>query len=181
MGDSKGRVTTSAAVSLAEFLESCAGKWFSQRTSYRLGASENWHQSDKTTLFVDFLAPDALELQALTASQGTAIAGLQSRWEATPLQTASTSLLVLFAEGDRLIHQRGDRLWQGRYHFAGNHRGLTLQTEQPEGAVEERFWFAHPNLRLRTSLIRDRDGLSRSSFYSEIRLGVKPPEPPAEA
>lgn len=180
MGDSKGRVAC-AAVSLAEFLESCAGKWFSQRTSYRLGAAQDWHQSDQTTLFVDFLAPDAPELQALIAEQGAAIAGLQSRWEATPQQPASTSLLVLLAEGNRLVHQRGDRRWQGHYQFEGDHRGLTLTTEQPDGQVEERFWFAHPNLRLRTSLIRDRAGLSRSSFYSEIRLGVKPPEPPADA
>lgn len=179
MGDSRGRVA-SAAVSLAEFLESCAGKWFSQRTSYRLGAPENWHQSDKTTLFVDFLPANAPELEAISQSQGRVIAGLRSHWEATPLLKANSSLLVFLAEGDRLIRQTGESVWQGCYQFEGNHRGLALHTDQPDGRVEERFWFAHPNLRLRTSLIRDRAGFSRSSFYSEIRLGVKPPEPPAE-
>lgn len=167
-------------MSLAEFLESCAGKWFSQRTSYRLGAPEDWHQSDKTTLFVDFLSADDPDVQALSQGQGTAIAGLRSRWEATPLLKANSSLIIFLAEGDRLIRQAGGTTWQGTYQFEGNHRGLILQTEQPELSVEERFWFAHPNLRLRTSLMRDRHGLSRSSFYSEIRLGVKPPEPPAE-
>jgi len=31
---------------ILDFFEKSAGKWFSQRTSYKLGQQEQWHQSD---------------------------------------------------------------------------------------------------------------------------------------
>jgi hypothetical protein len=37
---------------------------------------------------------------------------------------------------------------------------------------EERLWFASPNLRLRTSILKRFGGFSMASLSSEIRLGV---------
>ncbi|HEY9702550.1 MAG TPA: phycobiliprotein lyase, partial [Allocoleopsis sp.] len=42
-----------------------------------------------------------------------------------------------------------------------------------------RLWFASPNLRLRTSILKRFGGFSMASFCSEIRLGVT--KPPAES
>jgi hypothetical protein len=59
---------------------------------------------------------------------------------------------------------------------------LLLVTEMEGLYVEERMWFAAPNLRLRTSLMRSVDGsFETSSFYSEIRMGIKPPAQPEAA
>lgn len=174
-------------MALVEFIESCEGKWFSQRTSYRLGQPESWHQSDKGDFFLDFLATDTAEVQqvcqaaGLSASQ--ALGGLRSRWNDTLIRKAGAALTVLLKDGDGeagilLIQSRpGQSPQQGRYQFAPN-QSLTLVVEDEQCYAEERIWFAHPNLRLRTSLMRDKTGdFSRSSFYSEIRMGVKPPTP----
>jgi hypothetical protein len=37
---------------------------------------------------------------------------------------------------------------------------------------EERLWFASPNLRLRTSILKRFGGFSMASLSSEIRMGV---------
>jgi phycoerythrin-associated linker protein len=172
---------------LVEFIESCDGKWFSQRTSYRLGQAESWHQSDKGDLFVDFLATDDAAVQQICQAAGLdpsqALAGLRSRWNDSLIRQSGSSLIVLLKESTReigilLLQGRpGQAPQQGRFQFLPN-QSLTLVMEDGQHYAEERIWFAHPNLRLRTSLMRDKTvEFSRSSFYSEIRMGVKPPTP----
>lgn len=172
---------------LVEFIESCDGKWFSQRTSYRLGQAESWHQSDKGDLFVDFLAADEAAIQQICQAAGLepnqSLGGLSSRWPDSLIRKAGSSLTVLVKQeaseaGVLLIQSRpGQAAQQGRYQFLPN-QSLSLVMEDEQHYAEERIWFAHPNLRLRTSLMRDKTGdFSRSSFYSEIRMGVKPPTP----
>ncbi|MFM7615570.1 MAG: phycobiliprotein lyase, partial [Synechococcales cyanobacterium] len=50
----------------------------------------------------------------------------------------------------------------------------------PEAFSEERIWFASPNLRLRSTLVKTTDNTSLVSFASEIRLGVPQPKSPSE-
>jgi hypothetical protein len=169
---------------LVEFIEACEGKWFSQRTSYRLGQSKSWHQSDKGDVFLDFLPSEAAEIEQVCRAAGLntsqALGGLRSRWNDTLIRKAGSVLTVLVKDEDDeaglvLIQHRPTHMpQQGRYQFAPD-QSLTVVVEDKQHYAEERIWFAHPNLRLRTSLMREKNSdFSRSSFYSEIRMGGKP-------
>jgi len=62
----------------------------------------------------------------------------------------------------------------GRY-VMGNDDALVLITEYESMYSEERLWFASPNLRLRTSVLKRFGGFSMASFCSEIRMGTSTP------
>jgi hypothetical protein len=62
----------------------------------------------------------------------------------------------------------------GRYRV-GEDGALTLITEYETMSTEERLWFASPNLRMRTSILKRFGGFSMASFCSEIRMGVTKP------
>jgi hypothetical protein len=49
---------------------------------------------------------------------------------------------------------------------------LTLTTPTATGSLEERLWFANPNLRMRTSVIKVGEIVDRACFCSEIRMGL---------
>jgi hypothetical protein len=77
-------------MSILNFLEKSVGKWFSQRTSYQLGQTEEWHQSDKTNVFQELVPADAEDVIKLCdrahVDPQLAIVGLQTRWEKTTLK-----------------------------------------------------------------------------------------------
>jgi hypothetical protein len=177
-------------MSILNFLEKSVGKWFSQRTSYQLGQTEEWHQSDKTNVFQELVPPDAEDVVKLcdraNLDPALAIVGFQTRWEKTSLKPAGSSLLVPLRtpaehHSDAHILLRGNAnkpMQQGTY-FWGSDETLIIVTPVPEGTVEERLWFAAENLRLRTSFMTYSHStpaapLNVSSFYSEIRLGGVP-------
>ncbi|NJM85746.1 MAG: phycobiliprotein lyase, partial [Leptolyngbyaceae cyanobacterium RM2_2_21] len=93
-----------------------------------------------------------------------------------------TTFLVLLkpdqADSGQLLRQQANDFKApvaGRYTLADD--VLTIVTADPSLKLEERLWFANPNLRMRTSLIETADGFSVASFCSEIRRGVtSPPE-----
>jgi hypothetical protein len=69
----------------------------------------------------------------------------------------------------------------GRY-MMGDDDALTLITDYETMYSEERLWFASPNLRLRTSILKRFGGFSMASLSSEIRMGVtKPPQQTQDA
>jgi len=57
----------------------------------------------------------------------------------------------------------------GQYEIDGE-GGLLLTTEYETMSSVERFWFANPNLRLRTSVVKRFGGFSTASFCAESRL-----------
>ena len=87
-------------------------------------------------------------------------------------QTGST-ILVAIANPEkpnegRLVVERTPVV--GRY-IMGTDDALTLITEHESLYLEERLWFASPNLRLRAIILKRSGGFSMTSFYSEIRMG----------
>ncbi len=79
-------------------------------------------------------------------------------------------------EGTLLRDSQANESAASRY-IMGSDDALTLITESDTLYAEERVWFASPNLRLRTRILRQPDGANVASFCSEIRMGVtKPPE-----
>jgi hypothetical protein len=117
----------------------------------------------------------------------SALCGSRISWNSTIDKTSEkrtgTILLVPIANPNN-PHQ-GNLLQAGtaglstghaRY-MLGTDEALTLITESETLHFEERIWFASPNLRLRTGLLKHGSELSLASFCSEIRMGsAKPPE-----
>jgi hypothetical protein len=167
---------------IQEFLDLCAGQWFSQRTSHQLEPQKA--ASSRTEMTVERLSQDCPELLTLCqycqVEPSAAAGGLKARWE-SPAGAGQSglagSIAIAFVpdegspQAGRLLRLASNRphspLW-GRY-VLGEDEALTLTIVGENLYSEERLWFASPNLRLRTSLIKQASGLSTTAFYSEIR------------
>ncbi|MDJ0732146.1 MAG: phycobiliprotein lyase [Crocosphaera sp.] len=167
------------------FLESCIGQWFSQRSSYQFDNQKA--ESHKSELTVEWLETDHSLLVSLCQqhriNSSQAIGGQKISWNSSvdygqKKQTGSATMIVI---PDNNTPQIGKIIQsfqskpssQGSYSL-GEDEALTLTLEVGDFSIEERIWFASPNLRLRTSLMKGKNGYSRTAFYSEIRR--LPPE-----
>ena len=174
------------------FLESCTGKWFSQRTRYDF--DQNNAENQKSELNMEKINPGDAELQSLCQAyqikSTQTLGGIKTSWETIGDWGATKqkgSTLWLFSPDDevgltgklfRSVAKPGSLMLSGRYLLAAD-ESLTLILESDTVYTEERLWFASANLRLRTSLIQQRDRFSYSAFYSEIRKLPAPPPPEA--
>ena len=156
------------------FLELCAGKWFSQRTSYHLGQEQA--DSSKTEIRIERLSrTDAEVLGICEYSQidpNATLGGTKASWD----NPATSATLILIpdtgnTQGGEVLQARDANLRQvvaGSY-LLGEDEALILKLESDGTCWEERLWFASPNLRLRATLIQWEDGRTATAFYSEIR------------
>ena len=67
----------------------------------------------------------------------------------------------------------------GRY-IVDDADGMILITEYETMSSIERFWFANPNLRFRTSTVKRFGGLNTASFCAETRLDAAPTSQPLD-
>jgi hypothetical protein len=167
---------------IKEFLELSEGRWFSQRTSYHLinGKAENSKADVAIELFsetdrdvLEFCQNNKIqlngELRATKISWDNSV-----DWGKPKQQGSSKLVLIPDANNSRVgkligaIAMPGRSLKVGRYAI-GNDEALTLIVEDGGSYFEERQWFAGKNLRLRTTLFRNGDGVEQTCFYSEIR------------
>jgi hypothetical protein len=173
-------------ITITEFLEKCAGKWFSQRTGHNLVDRKS--VLGKGDLWMDLLAADAPEAIALCqrygVDPGAIAAGLKLRWEgitASPNKELGSSTIVALApdeNGQGLLlatPAAAELLKPGTYSF-GTDGTLWLNLPLADGTIEERIWFASDNLRFRSSTTTRSNGMTFASFCSEIRMGVTPPK-----
>lgn len=115
-----------------------------------------------------------------------ALCGARVTWDGTmewdQEKHAGSTVLVPVAESEdategKLLREMGyaeKAPVAGRY-IMGSDDALTLITEYETMYSEERLWFASPNLRLRTSILKRFGGFSMASFCSEIRMGAVQP------
>jgi hypothetical protein len=179
-------------MNIREFWHLSAGKWFSLRTNYYLdkGTAEN----SKADMAIEILAPD--DSQVLQLCQEHDIAphrssgGVRHSWDNSldwgkPKQQGS-SLIVLIPDGNnpqigRLLKKAGHHQKTsscGQY-ILGKDEALTLIIETEDIYAQERLWFASNNLRLRTTFVKDTNGSTQTSFYSEIRKASPQNQPSA--
>jgi hypothetical protein len=179
---------------IAEFFQQSAGKWFSQRTSHHLAFKQS--ESGKSNIQIEMLANDAPEVIQLCeqyqVDPALVVCGARVTWDGTMEwdQEKHQGSTVLAAIADAGKPNEGKLLREvgyaekapvaGRY-VMGNDEALTLITEYETMYSEERLWFASPNLRLRTSILKRFGGFSMATFCSEIRLGGGQPQPSASA
>lgn len=168
---------------IQEFINLCAGKWFSQRTSYQLAAQKV--ANNKAEITIDLLATDAADVVKLCLENNcqsqSSLGGWKASWDNSvdygqPKKIGSSYLVLLPSENffqGKLIKSDGKSSLVGEYHLRSD-QALTLTVEDKQNRIEERIWFASPNLRLRTSIIQSANGDRQTVFYSEIRKMVAP-------
>ncbi|MEO0539282.1 MAG: phycobiliprotein lyase [Cyanobacteria bacterium P01_A01_bin.105] len=169
---------------IVNFFEKLAGRWFSQRTTHYL--TEQTSKAGKSELEIDFLAPDQAAVTRLcnqaSVDPGSALCGLsiaqKSTIEGHAKQRIRTTLIVPVADEDnttgRLLYSE-ENAPRCTYQFEQD--VLTLTTADDRVCTEERWWFITDNLRMRTQMVKPKEGPDLASFCSEIRLGAKPPQP----
>ncbi|MEG4034133.1 phycobiliprotein lyase [Microcoleus sp. w1-18aA5] len=164
-----------------EFFELSAGKWFSQRTVHNLNSGEL--QAGKSDLKIELLtASDAAVVKLCQQHSinpaSTGLTSVRISWDGIPdrdkaKQIGSTILAIVPnpdnpSEG-KVLQDKGN----SRYVMGED--VLTLITESDTLHAEERLWYLMPNLRLRTSFVKQANGTEQASFCSEIRMGVTAP------
>ncbi len=170
---------------IKEFFEQSAGKWFSQRTSHHLAFKQT--ESGKSNITIEMLSADDPEVVKLCeqyeVDPAAALCGARVAWDGTmewdEEKHQGSTVLVVVPDPDkpnegRLLREVGyaeKAAVAGRY-IMGSDDALTLITDYETMYSEERLWFASPNLRLRTSILKRFGGFSMASLASEIRMGV---------
>lgn len=165
------------------FFEQSCGKWFSQRTNQHLTyAQSEWGKSD---VWMDLLVADEPSVvqtcEKHSVSSSSALFGVSVRWEGfmgkNPNKlTGLTTLVVLpgtSASAGKILRQttQPQAVLAIADYRLDDDDVLTLTTEQGDLHTQERIWFASPNLRLRTSLLKRPNTVDTTTFYSEIRAG----------
>lgn len=169
---------------ITEFFQQSTGKWFSQRTSHHLAFKQS--EGGKSDLIIEMLAKDDPEVLKLCEQYEVdpthALCGARVSWNGTmewdEEKHSGSTVLVPIADSTnpnegKLLREMGyaeKAPVAGRY-VMGSDDALTLITEYDTMYSEERLWFASPNLRLRTSILKRFGGFSMASFCSEIRMG----------
>jgi CpeS-like protein len=176
-------------MTIQNFLEMSAGKWFSQRTSHQLISQQSAHGS--SDIVIEVLAASHPQISLLcqqhqidssqVADGIQVIAQTAPQWNAPKnalLMNTTTVLVPLIlidqnSVGQLLWTTNGQHMSIGKFEV-GADESLTLFLSTPSMQIEERIWFASPNLRLRTSVQKSSAGWSLASFCSEIRMGGQP-------
>jgi hypothetical protein len=169
---------------IVEFFEQSSGKWFSQRTSHHLAFKQS--EGGKSDLVIEMLPKDdpvVVQLcEQYEIDPALALCGARVSWDGTmewdEEKHNGSTVLVPVADPEKpnegkLLREVGyaeKAPVAGRY-VMGDDDALTLITEYETMYSEERLWFASPNFRLRTSILKRFGGFSMASFCSEIRMG----------
>ena len=178
-----------------EFFQRSAGQWTSQRTTHHLAFRRA--ESGDSDIFVEALQADHPKIVEICEMHNydpnLAIGGAFVSWDGSMAWDkedethAGNTVFALIPDTDNpksgvLLRERGYAEIvpiAGRYHI-DELDGLVLATEYDTMLTLERFWFANPNLRLRTSTVQRFGGFNTATFCTESRMesqGVVSPAP----
>ncbi len=167
-----------------EFFQRSAGQWRSQRTTHHL-AFRRAEMGD-SQIKVEALSGNDPKVEQICklhevdpnqASGGAFVSWQGSMaWDREGENHSGETVFAIVPDPDnprtgRMLRERGYAEIvpvAGRYHM-DEEDGLILITEYETMSVIERFWFANPDLRMRTSTVTRFGGFSTASFCSESR------------
>jgi hypothetical protein len=178
---------------IIEFFEHSAGKWFSQRTLHNLISGKL--QAGKSELKIEILSasdPAVIKLcsEHSTSPATATLAGVRVTWNvvADPNQKNGSTVLVPIPNADnpkvgKLLKSTDPNSKNGlaiagdivTTYIIGEDDVLTLTGESADFYATERLWYLMPNLRIRTSVVKQSSGMTVASFCSEIRMGTTQP------
>ncbi|HIK45539.1 MAG TPA: phycobiliprotein lyase [Leptolyngbyaceae cyanobacterium M65_K2018_010] len=171
---------------IVNFFESLAGKWFSQRTTHYLATQSS--QAGQSNLLIEFLPPTEASLIQTCGQVGQdpsqVLCGLKvdqdSRLDGES-QSIQSSVVMIFltpqGAGQGRFWQSSPAALPLQGDYLLEQEVLTLNSQTSANRIEERLWFANPNLRMRTSVLKVGEEVQMASFCSEIRLGLAKPSP----
>ncbi len=173
-------------MNIVEFFQFSAGQWHSSRMTHHLAFKAS--EMGDSDIQVDYLAADH---PAITErcnfhqiDPNLAVGGSHVHWrgkmqwdrESDSDHEGETIFAIVPDDNDfgqgRMLRDRGYAEIMpvvGRYHM-DQQGGLVLTTEYESMSVIERIWFASPNLRLRTSIVKLYGGFSTAALCTEMRL-----------
>ena len=176
-----------------EFFEKSAGKWVSQRTTHHLPFRRA--EMGSSAIAVDTLPPDDERVVAICQmydiDPSTCAGGAYVRWNGSMQwdrgeddNHEGSTVFAIVPDADN--PQKGKMLRERGYAeiapVAGEFvmdedDGLVLITEYETMSSIERFWFASPGVRMRTSTVKRFGGFNTATFCTEYRVeGELPPE-----
>lgn len=169
-----------------EFFQLSAGRWRSQRTTHHLAFRRA--ESGESEIQVKALAavdPEVIALCQFHQIDPTlALCGSLVSWQGSMAwdrdgenNHEGSTVFVLVPDDNnprqgRLLRERGyaEIVPVVGHYYMDDEDGLVLTTEYETMSSIERFWFASPNLRLRTSTVKRFGGFSTASFCTETRI-----------
>lgn len=170
-----------------EFFRRSAGKWRSQRTTHHLAFRRA--EVGSSDIFVETLAaghPKIVEIcQLHQVDPSLAVGGAFVSWDGSMAwdkeeeNHQGTTVFALVPDRDdprqgSLLRERGYAEIvpvAGRY-YLDDDNALVLVTEYETMSTQERFWFASPDLRLRTSTVQRFGGFNTATFCAEMRVAA---------
>ena len=174
-----------------EFFHSSAGEWRSHRTTHHL-AFRQAEMGDSNIEVTALGADDARvaeicqmhEVDPIRAAGGAFVTWHGSMaWDKDDENHKGSTVFAIVPDPENprqglMLRERGYAEIvpvAGRFEM-DDEDGLLLITEYETMSSIERFWFANPNVRMRTSTVKRFGGFSTSTFCTEIRV-----EPDADA
>lgn len=168
-----------------EFFQKSSGNWRSLRTTHHLPFRRA--ESGDSTIVVEYLEsdhPKIVELcQMHSVEPSLSVGGAYVTWQGSMAwdkedeNHEGSTIFALVPDSDnpkkgKLLRERGYAEIvpvMGEYQI-DDEQGLVLVTEYETMSIVERFWFANPNLRLRTSTVKRFGGLNTATFCAERRI-----------
>ena len=167
-----------------EFFQNSSGKWRSQRTTHHLAFRRA--EIGNSEIYVEALAADNPKIAEICrlheVDPALAIGGAFVSWDGSMAwdkedenHTGNTIFALIPDKNNpqegQLLRERGYAEIvpiAGRYHIDSDN-ALVLITEYETMSTIERFWFVHPDLRLRTSTVQRFGGFNTATFCAEMR------------
>ena len=170
---------------IIEFFQLSTGRWRSQRTTHHLAFKRS--ETGESEIQVDALPADdprVIEICKLhQVNPELAIGGAYVSWKGgmgwdkEDDNKEGSTIFSLVPDADHpgqgtLLRDRG---YAETIPIAGHYQmedggGLVLTTEYEVMRSVERFWFASPNLRIRTSTVQLHGGFTTATFSTELRI-----------
>ena len=169
-----------------EFFQRSEGKWLSQRATHHLPFRRT--EVGDSEITVETLAadhPKVIEIcQLHEVEPNKAAGGAFVRWHGSMAwdkedeNHEGSTVFAIVPDSDnpregQMLRERGYAEIvpiAGRY-LLDEDGALVLITEYETMSSVERFWFAGPDLRMRTSTVKRFGGFSTASFCTESRVG----------
>ncbi|MGK7943161.1 MAG: phycobiliprotein lyase [Microcystaceae cyanobacterium] len=167
------------------FFQKSAGKWRSKRTTHHLAFRRA--ELGNSEIFIEALPPDhpkVIEICQLHEFDPTlTVGGAFVSWDGTMAwdkqdenhEGSTVFALIPDKDADKKGILLRDRGYAEIVPVAGQYNideeeALVLVTEYETMSIVERFWFAAPNIRMRTSAVKRFGGFNSATFCTEIKV-----------
>lgn len=162
------------------FIEKTAGSWFSQRTTYNI--NKEAVDNSKANLNINLLDKDSDQAKVICQENNLETEDnmtiITSEWDNSPdwgkpKQIGHSTIIISYCTDDlkkgKIWRLLGNKKILNGHFLIAEDDSLTFTITKENQYVEEKIWFANDNLRLRNTVIKHKEQVIETSFYSEIK------------